>query len=407
MIPTPLHAALDGLSAAALVAGPHALGWREGLRGPMAAAGAGVATYSLLTRYRPGSAAPLSMSQHLALDALQGAGLCMAAALLDREPPEVRGALMGYGLFSLAAALLTERPERSQHRMGRQVPLTREAVVRAAHGERAREVAPGLAYRRLGIVNVAFLGRRGAGDRGWVLVDAGLPGTARLIEAAAAERFGPGARPAAIVLTHGHFDHVGALETLAERWDAPVHAHPLEHPFLDGSAATPPGDPSVGGGLMAALAGLYPTSPVNVGPRLRALPEDGSVPGASGWRWLHTPGHAPGHVALWREADRALLAGDAVITTRQESAYAVLTQAPEIHGPPAQFTFEWDRARASARVLAALEPELILSGHGAPMAGLGMRAALHRLARDFDALAVPQGARYVAHPAQPGQGAYR
>ncbi len=407
VIPTLLHAALDGVSVAALVAGPRALGWPRRLRGPMAAAGAGVAAYSLLTRYREGSAAPLSMETHLALDALQGAGFCAAAALLDREPPEARAAMMGYGLFSLAAALLTDRPERGRRRMGRQLPLTREAVVHAAHGERAREVAPELAYRRLGIVNVAFLGPRGAGDRGWVLVDAGLPGTAGLIERAAAERFGPGARPAAIVMTHGHFDHVGALETLAQRWDAPIHAHPAEHPHLDGTKAYPPGDPSVGGGAMAAVAGLYPTGPVDVVPRLHALPDDGSVPGAPGWRWLHTPGHSPGHVSLWREADRALVAGDAVITTRQESAYAVAVQAPEIHGPPAYFTTDWAGARTSARTLAELEPELILSGHGAPIAGARMRAALHRLARDFDALAVPQGGRYATNPARLSDGVHR
>lgn len=118
MIPTSLHAALDGLSATALIAGPRALGWRRGLCGPMAAAGAGVAAYSLLTRYREGSAAPLSMDHHLALDALQGAGFCAAAALLDDEPLEVRAALAGYGAFSLVAVLLTDRPEEMQRRGG-------------------------------------------------------------------------------------------------------------------------------------------------------------------------------------------------------------------------------------------------------------------------------------------------
>ena len=366
-----------------------------------------MALYSLLTRYRHGSSAPLSMPTHLALDALQGAGFCVAAAVLEREPPETRAALGGYGLFSLAAAMLADRPDETRRPVSRQLPLARDAFARSRRGTRAREVAPSVAYRRLGIVNVVFLGPELAGDRGWVLVDAGLRGTAHLIERAAAERFGPGARPAAIVQTHGHFDHVGALATLTDRWDAPVYAHPLEHPYLDGSADYPPGDPTVGGGAMAALAGLFPTGPVDVGTRLHHLPEDGTIPGAPGWRWLHTPGHAPGHVSLWRARDRTLIAGDAVITTRQESAYAAATQAPEMHGPPAYFTTAWDDARESVHALADLEPELVLSGHGAPMSGPRMRAALHRLARGFDHLARPRGSRYDRRPARPQPWAYR
>ena len=274
----------------------------------------------------------------------------------------------------------------------------------AARDDGTREVSPDLAYRRLAIVNVAFVGPAGAGDRGWVLIDAGVIGTTRLIVQAAAERFGEGARPAAIVMTHGHFDHVGGLEELSERWDAPVYAHTLERPYLNGSAAYPPPDPTVGGGLMSLLSPLYPRGPVDVGPRLRTLPDDGSVPHLPGWRWLPTPGHTPGHVALWREADRTVIAGDAFITTGQESAYAVAVQRPEMHGPPMYYTTEWDKARESVRRLAALEPELAVTGHGPAMRGPDMRAALHALARDFDQIAVPERGRYVAQPARAEDG---
>lgn len=293
--------------------------------------------------------------------------------------------------------------------MAEQIPLGEEAVatspeIDAARDDHTQEVAPDLAYRRLGIVNVVFWGMPGAGDRGWVLVDAGLYGTAGFIRQAAYARFGEGARPAAIVMTHGHFDHVGALEKLSEEWDAPIYAHPLERPYFDGTAAYPPGDPSVGGGLMARLARFYPTKPVDVGARLHDLPQDGSVPSMPGWRWVHTPGHSVGHVSLWREADRTVIAGDAFVTTGQESAYEVAVQEPEMHGPPMYYTVDWDAAEESVRTLAALEPELALTFHGRPLRGPEMRESLHRLAREFREIAVPRQGEYVTEPRHASDG---
>ena len=292
--------------------------------------------------------------------------------------------------------------------MGEQVPVDPAAQTAATPGDDGtHEVAPDLAYQRLFIVNALFYGPPGAGDRQWVLIDAGVPGAAGSISSAAASRFGDGSRPAAIVLTHGHFDHVGALEELAARWDAPVYAHELEHPYLNGGAAYPPPDPSVGGGLMAALSRFYPRGPVDVGDRLRPLPADGTVPGMPGWRWLAVPGHTPGQVALWREADRTLVAADAFVTTKQESAYAVATQRPELHGPPMYYTQDWAQSRDSVRRLAELEPELVVTGHGPALRGEPMRVALRTLARDFDRVAVPQSGRYVESPATvEGGGAY-
>ncbi|KAA0588065.1 MBL fold metallo-hydrolase (plasmid) [Azospirillum oryzae] len=289
--------------------------------------------------------------------------------------------------------------------MATQIPLSEDSsaidpALDALRNDHTHEIAPDIAYRRLGIVNVVFWGPPRAGDREWMLIDTGLIGTKGFIRSAAAERFGRDSRPAAIVMTHGHFDHVGALEHLAEEWDAPVYAHPLEHPYLNGRAAYPPGDPSVGGGAMAALARFYPRKPVDVGSRLRALPEDGSVPGMPGWRWVHTPGHSVGHVSFWREQDRSMIVGDAFVTTGQESAYAVAVQRAEMHGPPMYFTVEWDKAKDSVARLAALEPELVITGHGEPMKGAEMRAALHRLAGEFGSIAIPRQGIYLEKPAR-------
>ncbi len=268
------------------------------------------------------------------------------------------------------------------------------------------QIADDLAWLRCGIVNVAFLGHPDAGDRGWVLVDAGLPGFGSSIARAAEARFG-GSRPAAIVLTHGHFDHIGALDDLIDRWDVPVYAHRLEMPYLTGESAYPPADPTVGGGAMSVSSVLFPAGPFDFGEHVRRLPtgpgdddSSGRVPNTADWWWRHTPGHAPGHVSLWRERDRALVAGDAFVTTDQQSAIAVYEQRLDVQGPPMYFTPDWDASRASVEQLAALDPSVAVTGHGLPMSGPPLTRALQTLARDFDRVARPAHGRYVHEPAR-------
>jgi glyoxylase-like metal-dependent hydrolase (beta-lactamase superfamily II) len=281
--------------------------------------------------------------------------------------------------------------------MTQQIPVEDQALYGfEVPDEAVWELTPDLAYRRLAMVNVMFHGRPGGA---WVLIDAGLPGTAGMIARSAEARFGAGRPPEAIVLTHGHIDHVGALRTLAEKWNVPIYAHVEELPYLNGQSAYPKPDPTVGGGAMSLLANLFPRGPLDFSTWLRPLPGDGSVPFLDGWQWIHTPGHSVGHVSLWRPADRSLIAGDAFITTAQESAYAVATQEPELHGPPMYFTPDWQKAAESVRVLAALEPETVVTGHGHALRGPAMRASLHRLAAEFERVAVPAQGRYVNHPA--------
>lgn len=254
------------------------------------------------------------------------------------------------------------------------------------------EVAPlefaaqGLRGMRLLFVNVYTISNS-EGD--WALIDAGIPFSADRIRSWTGSVHGQGVRPRCIIMTHGHFDHAGAVEDLSKTWDVPVYAHPAELPYLTGKEKYPPPNPGVGGGLMSILSPLYPRGPYDVGPYATELPGDGTLPGFPEWKWLFTPGHTRGHVSFFRESDRCLLVGDAFCTTDQQSFLAVARQKPELHGPPAYYTPDWDQARESVRKLAALDPNTVAPGHGLPMSGAETAAALRVLAANFDAIARP------------------
>ncbi|WP_276369348.1 MBL fold metallo-hydrolase [Chryseolinea sp. H1M3-3] len=258
-------------------------------------------------------------------------------------------------------------------------------------------VAPGVWGRKETFVNLYFIQDHISGE--WVMVDAGLKWSASNIKKIVNDIFGEGSKPSAIILTHGHFDHIGALDTLLKEWDVPVYAHPMELPYLTGQSAYPPPDPTVGGGMMSTLSFLYPTGPVDLREYIRPLPNDNTLPGLPEWKYIHTPGHSPGHISLFRERDKVLIAGDAFVTTKAESAISALTYMKHFSGPPKYFTCNWASAKLSVLKLAALDPEIVTTGHGNPMKGAEMRNQLGVLSRHFDELAVPEQGRYVNEPA--------
>jgi glyoxylase-like metal-dependent hydrolase (beta-lactamase superfamily II) len=146
---------------------------------------------------------------------------------------------------------------------------------------------------------------------------------------------------------------------------------------------------------MAILSFAYPEKAIDLGDRVKALPEDYGIPGMNGWRWIHTLGHADGQVSLFQDEGCLLIAGDAFVTVQQESLYKVGTQKEEVHGPPSYFTPDWIAAEASVRALAALHPTIAATGHGTPMSGDDLARGLTNLVENFDEIAVPEHGRYV------------
>ncbi|HWC18248.1 MAG TPA: MBL fold metallo-hydrolase [Terriglobales bacterium] len=242
-----------------------------------------------------------------------------------------------------------------------------------------------------GIANCYIVGTPEA----WVMIDAGTPGSAKNILRAVREHFGADAVPAAIVLTHGHFDHSGSARELAERWRVEIYAHRLELPFVNGSSRYPAPDPTVGG-FMSQVIRFLPNKKMDLGHNLRQLPA-GRLPWLPEWEILETPGHSPGHVSFFRGTDGTVLAGDAFATVNQNSIHDVITQRQQVAGPPPYSNCDWQAAERSMKKLAELRPRVLAAGHGIPMRGAQAAAQLRALANNFP---IPDNGRYVREPAR-------
>ncbi|QAA33097.1 MBL fold metallo-hydrolase [Clostridium manihotivorum] len=259
----------------------------------------------------------------------------------------------------------------------------------------SEQVTEDIIVARFKIVNAVLIGNVNNINKEWVLIDTGLESSAEEIIEIAEKYYGKGNKPKCIILTHGHFDHIGSVRYLSELWQVVVYAHKLEIPFLTGKEDYPKGDPSVDDGLVAKMSQYFPIQAIDLGDKVKILPEDGTVPNLSEWRWVHTPGHTPGHISLFRERDRALIVGDAFTTLKQESLSSVLIQNKDVNGPPAYLTTNWEDAKNSVKVLADLKPEIIIPSHGSPMSKKDIEPYLEELVKKFDEEVIPEQGKFV------------
>jgi glyoxylase-like metal-dependent hydrolase (beta-lactamase superfamily II) len=118
----------------------------------------------------------------------------------------------------------------------------------------------------------------------------------------------------------------------------------------------------------------------SLAPVARPLDPRRAPPGLPDWRCVPTPGHTPGHVSFFRPRDRVLVTGDALVTLRVNSFWGLLLGRAGLSGPPWYTTWSWEAAKQSVDVLARLEPEVMVAGHGHPMIGAETARELHAFA---------------------------
>ena len=227
----------------------------------------------------------------------------------------------------------------------------------------ARPVAPGIHLVQHANVNCYLI----EDTDGLTLVDAGLPAVWRPLGHAVRAL---GRRPEdikALVLTHAHFDHVGAARRLVERLGVPVYAHRAEHylaahPYsyahenpralypLRHPAALPILGSMVAAGVFA-VKGVRATAELTPG-------ETVPVPGRP--VVVPSPGHTHGHCALHLPDRDVLISGDALVTLDPYTG----RRGPRIIAGAA--TADSGLALRSLDALAATGAGTVLPGHGEP-----------------------------------------
>jgi len=106
-ISTRVHGVIDYMTAGMLFTLPRVMGWSRNVTRLLDMAGGSAAGYSMFTKYEMGVVKALPMKAHLTMDAMSGAALIGAAAIMDEEDDEVRMTVAGIGLFEIAMSLLT------------------------------------------------------------------------------------------------------------------------------------------------------------------------------------------------------------------------------------------------------------------------------------------------------------
>ncbi len=156
--------------------------------------------------------------------------------------------------------------------------------------------------------------------------------------------------PRMLVLTHCHPDHQGSANAVCTTFGIPLACHRADVAAAEGRTPMLPANRAI---RLGEWLWAGPPCPVE------KVLEDGDE--IAGFRVVHAPGHTPGHVMYFREADRLCIAGDVLANIN------FLTGRPKLMEPPKAFSADPAQNRRSMQTLADLRPKIICFGHGPPL----------------------------------------
>lgn len=159
-------------------------------------------------------------------------------------------------------------------------------------------------------------------DHHAILVDVGMTGQLAEIEKAVRHAGVPIERIDGVIFTHQDIDHVGGIQDLLNVVGKPidVYAHAEDKPYIEGEKAPLKMTPE-------RVARMLENAPADVRKKWEAAllhpptvrvtrtVADGEVlPFFGGLEVIFTPGHTPGHISLYHQPSKTLIAGDATVS---------------------------------------------------------------------------------------------
>jgi len=217
-------------------------------------------------------------------------------------------------------------------------------------------------------------------ERDAVLVDAGLADQLEQLREQAKLAGVPLARITKLIVTHQDIDHIGGISPLlAEEGEhIEVLVHELDRPYVSGEKRLLKASPE----NLERLSGRMASLPeerrqavldafLNTKARVdRSLTDGERLPYCGGIVVVHTPGHTPGHICLYLERTKTLVAGDALNVVEDR-----------LTGPSPQSADDLSQAKRSLEKLAAYDIETVVCYHGGPYTG-GVNAHIAELANE-------------------------